>query len=91
MNDILDQARALVRGDRNRSYGSGVVEMERIGRMWGGLLDREPIDGPTVAMMMVSLKLVRATVRDNPDDLVDCAGYLLIAGDGRMHNPPVEQ
>jgi hypothetical protein len=81
--DILEQARALVRGDRNESYGSGVREMQRVGQAWGALLDRGPIDGRTVALMMVALKGIRATCRVDSDDEIDAAGYILLAADCR--------
>ena len=82
--DILDQARDIVRhgaGAGHANRDPGAVEMERLGCVWGALLGREPIDGRTVALMMVGVKLVRGTKRIDPDDIVDAAGYLLIASD----------
>ena len=73
----LKQAASLIGGDRNETHGHYPTEAERIGIVWGALLDLpESIPPRTVAAMMVGLKMVRATAgRENPDDWCDAAGY----------------
>ncbi len=72
----LDEAARLICGPRNATHGDYTQEAERIGRLWGALLNREPIPARTVATMMIALKLARATTgRVNLDDWVDAAGY----------------
>ena len=82
--DILYQARNIVRNGAGAGHANrepGAVEMERLGRVWGALLDTGPIPARTVALMMTGMKLVRGTKRTDLDDLIDAAGYLLIASD----------
>lgn len=73
----LKEAAALIGGDRNETHGHYPTEAERIGIVWGALLDLpESIPPRTVAAMMVGLKMVRATAgRVNADDWTDSCGY----------------
>lgn len=77
--DVLDTARKIVRGDREQDYGPPERNLTRIGVVWGALLDRDPIPPRTVAVMLAGMKVVRAAGRTNRDDLIDGAGYLLLA------------
>jgi transposase InsO family protein len=74
---VLDEAARLVAGPRNETHGDYTHEAQRIGRLWGGLLNLpEPVPPRTVAAMMIALKLARATAGAvNVDDWVDAAGY----------------
>jgi hypothetical protein len=74
---ILDEAGRLISGPRNATHGNYTVEAQRIGRMWGALLNLpEPIPPRTVAAMMVALKMARATTgRTLSDDWCDAIGY----------------
>jgi hypothetical protein len=62
---------------RQEEYGDALQNFERIGKIWGALLDREPIQAYQVALMMDSLKTVRAF--NNPehqDSWIDKLGYI---------------
>lgn len=73
----LKEAATLIGGERNETHGHYPIEAERIGIVWGALLDLpESIHPRTVAAMMVGLKMVRATAgRTHADDWCDAAGY----------------
>jgi hypothetical protein len=78
-DDLANEARRMVYGDRNRDYGSPERNLTKIGMVWGALLGIDPIPPRTVAVMMTGMKLVRAAGRTNRDDLIDGVGYLLLA------------
>lgn len=79
-HSVAAEAERLVHGKRAEQYGEPAENMVRIGRVWGALLDREPIAARTVALMMAALKLARETGPEpKRDNLVDACGYLLIA------------
>lgn len=66
---------------RGQSWGSASATHARIAQVWSGILDTEVTAGQ-VALMMVGLKLVRASVNpDDPDSFDDGHGYLAIAED----------
>ena len=73
--ELLDEAKALVCGDRNATYGPPTQDFDRVAAMWSILFDRE-FTSHEVAMAMVCLKLSRlvhsAGKRDNWTDM---AGY----------------
>jgi hypothetical protein len=81
--DVLDEARGIVHGAREKDYGPPEANLRRIGIVWGTLLDVEPIPPRTVAVMLAGLKVVRASHRDNRDDLIDGIGYLLLADEAK--------
>jgi len=78
-NDLLEIARSIVRGDRQKDYGNPEDNLTRIGIVWGALLMQDAIPPRTVALMLAGMKLVRASNRDNRDDFVDAVGYLVLA------------
>jgi hypothetical protein len=77
--DAATDARALVYGDRQKDYGPPERNLQKIGVVWGALLDKEPLSPRLVAVMLAAMKTVRASGRDNRDDLIDGIGYLLLA------------
>ena len=77
--DVLDAARAIVKGQRQEDYGDASRNLTRVGAVWGALLGTSAINPRTVAVMLAALKLVRAAGRANRDDLIDGAGYILLA------------
>lgn len=75
---IADTAKRLVWGDRNQDYGPPTTDFTRTGRLWGALLDRDPIPPEMVAIMMAGLKLSRlAQTPGHLDSRVDTIGYML--------------
>jgi hypothetical protein len=53
--------------ERQEQYGDALYNFEVIGKIWGALLDVEPIAPYQVALMMDALKTVRAF--NNPEHL----------------------
>jgi hypothetical protein len=76
---VLDKAKAVVTGDRQKQYGDPLTCLARIAKMWSVLLDREvtPIQ---VVQCMVALKQARL-VNDptDTDSWVDVAGYAALS------------
>ena len=62
---------------REELYGSAFENFEKIGKIWGALLDIEPIAPYQVALMMDALKTVRAFQNpDHDDSWIDKLGYI---------------
>lgn len=86
-SDILDIASKLVSGDRAVQHGDKMVNFRNTARMWEAhLWDKlkpgERITPEDAAMMMVLFKIARTKSGTyNPDDYIDGAGYLGIAGE----------
>ena len=78
---VLDQAKALINGDRARDYGDAGKNHERIAQVWSMILDHEVSSGQVVAMM-IGLKLARLAHQiDNEDSWRDVAGYAALGGE----------
>jgi hypothetical protein len=79
---ILDEAKALIHGNRQEAYGHPAENFTRTGRLWGALLGVDDLSPELVGLMMVAAKLARAahdiacTRPVGRDNLVDGAGYL---------------
>ena len=84
---ILDEAKALVWGDRNAAYGHPADDYARTGAIWGALLHEWakksassetpiPIPAELAALCMVGVKLSREVNAPKRDNRVDGAGYL---------------
>lgn len=64
---------------RGQIYGDAVTQYGQVAQMWSGLIDHE-ITAHQAALMMVALKLVRASTSPaHKDNLDDAAGYVRIA------------
>ena len=79
--DVLDEAKSLITGDRNVTYGSPTENFHNIAEFWTTRLshklkDGESISGFDVADLMVLLKIARNVVSPKRDNAVDGAGYL---------------
>lgn len=85
--DILAQASKLVSGDRQKTHGDKLQNHQNIARLWSAYLRNrsnpaQDISALDVALMMALLKISRTQLGDqNPDDYVDGAGYMAIAGE----------
>ena len=80
--EVLEAAKALVYGDRNRDYGDPVQNHTNIGRVWGGILGTEPVPPALVAAMLAGVKLARlGYTLDHEDSWVDLAGYAAIGAE----------
>jgi len=58
--DILDKAKALTCGDRDREYGSPLANHQDIAAMWTVIIG-QPVRADQVALCMVAVKLCRST------------------------------
>ena len=79
--DILDRARAIVTGEREKQYGKPEDNFAIIAELWGAYTGYKfsPVD---VAMMMALLKVARIkTGVGTVDSFVDLAGYAACAGE----------
>lgn len=77
--EILDRARELVYGEREKDYGHPADDYKRTAALWSALLGTEITPGQA-ALCMVLVKLSREMNAPKPDNLVDAHGYLLVAG-----------
>ena len=88
MNNILEEANRLMKGDRQDSYGDASESFSRIGQLWTPVIEKmwspdsgEPISGETVALCMILLKVSRLTTDpDKTDSWVDIAAYSALGG-----------
>lgn len=74
---ILDTAKSLIYGDRQREYGSASENFADIAAGWSTIV-HTAVTPEQVCLMMAWLKICRAN-KDNgnhTDSLVDCAGYM---------------
>lgn len=79
--DILDEASRLTHGNRDKNYGTPLVNHQRIARLWQVILGIE-ISPSEVALCMVAVKIARLVATpDHEDSFVDGAAYFAIAGE----------
>ena len=71
---ILDQARECVTGQRAQDYGNVEDNFGTIASLWGAYLDKT-ISCEDVAALMVLLKIARIKGGSTDDSWVDVAGY----------------
>ena len=79
--DILDRAKAIVTGEREKQYGKPEDNFAIIAELWSAYTGYKfsPVD---VAMMMALLKVARIkTGVGTVDSIVDLAGYAACAGE----------
>jgi hypothetical protein len=78
---ILQQAIELTHGDRNKNYGTPLVNHQRIAAIWSVILGVE-VTPSQVALCMVGVKIARLVeTPDHLDSFIDGAAYLAIAGE----------
>lgn len=71
---LLDDAKKIVCGERSDQYGAVENTFSRIAQLWSGYLHKA-ISPRDVANMMVLLKVARNTHSIHRDNWVDIAGY----------------
>ena len=72
---VLDEARRIIYGDREKTYGSPSKNLKVIARFWGEYLGTS-LSPEDVCVMMILLKAAR--LRNTPghrDSVVDICGY----------------
>ena len=83
---ILDEAKAIINGDRQNQYGDPEDAFETIAHYWNNYLTKfegsvMALQAKDIALMMVLFKIARESHQGKRDNLVDAAGYLGLAGD----------
>jgi hypothetical protein len=78
--DVLETALTLLNGPRQEQYGAPAESLRRIAALWSAYLGVD-VSGKDVALLMALLKICREGYRHKPDNLIDAAGYIALAGD----------
>jgi hypothetical protein len=77
--EALDEAKALITGDRNNAYGPPTSDFKRTASMANGFgfqVNGKPLDSHHVAIFMILLKMSRlAWTSTKRDSWIDAAGY----------------
>ena len=83
---FLNQAQALVRGQRQKDYGDKVDNHINIAKLWSAYKDVD-ITPHDVAIMMALLKIARTKLGSvSMDTYIDMAAYGAIAGEIKFKN-----
>lgn len=78
---ILDQADKLTGSDRAIEHGMWHLNAHYVASMWSAYLGYK-VDAEEVGPMLILLKLARTrSLKPNPDNYVDMAGYAALAGE----------
>ena len=78
---LLETAAKIVKGDRQKNYGTPEDNFGRIADLWGTFLNKN-ITASDVAAMMILMKVAR--IMHDPshmDSWVDIAGYAACGGE----------
>jgi len=79
LGDILDTAKNIINGQRQKDYGDPTTNFADIARLWSAYLNI-PLTSKDVCNLMVLLKLCRAkNGQFSKDTFIDIAGYSAIA------------
>lgn len=78
--NILEQAKELVVGDRQEDYGDKLTNHENIAALWSIFL-RKKLTAHDVAMCMALVKVARLMHAHKTDNYIDLAAYAAIAAE----------
>jgi len=81
MSNVFDEAKEIIHGDREETYGHPAKNLQRIAHQWALYLTTKygtfiPISSEDVCWMMADLKKVRQMNAEKRDNLVDAIGYI---------------
>lgn len=80
-NEILDEAKRIICGDRDQQYGSPEDNFATIARLWSDYLGH-PIEAVDVGIMMTLFKIARIMTGTHKDDsYIDAIGYMACAAE----------
>lgn len=77
---VLEQATAIVSGERQDQYGNPEDSFQRIADYWTPYLGK-PVTPKDVAMLLILMKVAREQNQHKLDSLVDIAGYAALAAE----------
>ena len=78
--EILETAKALINGDRERDYGTPAENFKRAAVGWSVILDQD-VSAEQVALCMAWLKISRLVNGVHEDSYIDAAAYMALAGE----------
>ena len=78
--NILEEAKELVKGDRQKEYGDKLTNHENIAALWSIFL-RKKITPHDAAMCMALVKVARLMHARKQDSYIDLAAYAAIAAE----------
>jgi hypothetical protein len=81
---VLQEAQALVYGDREDQYSPPQRDYAKTAKIWTGILleklrPGEEITAKEAVLMMVGMKISREVFKHRRDNLIDAAGYIACA------------
>ena len=78
--DLLDEAKKLIGGDRQTDYGDKLKNHQNIADFWSVFLEKK-ITAHDVAICMALVKVARLMNQHKKDSYLDMAAYAAIAGE----------
>ena len=78
--ELLDEAKKLIGGDRQKDYGDKVKNHQNIADLWSVFLEKK-ITAHDVAICMALVKVARLMNQHKKDSYIDMAAYAVIAGE----------
>ena len=78
--DLLDEAKKLIGGDRQEEYGDKLKNHQNIADLWSVFLQKK-ITAHDVAICMALVKVARLMNQHKKDSYLDMAAYAAIAGE----------
>ena len=78
--DLLDEAKKLIGGDRQEDYGDKLKNHQNIADFWSVFLQKK-ITAHDVAICMALVKVARLMNQHKKDSYIDMAAYAAIAGE----------
>ena len=91
LGQLLDEAKAIITGGRQDSYGSPEDSFAKIAGYWSIYLKRR-IEPREVAEMMTLFKIARMQgQKPHRDNYIDACGYLSIAADKMLSGSTIPQ
>jgi len=79
----IDEAKNIIYGDREETYGSPAINLQRIAHQWNLYILNKynvklTINDEDVCWMMMLLKMSRQMHQHKQDNLIDAIGYLAL-------------